>query len=290
MKPIFMLLGGMLFTLATHLHAAPEEPWKVPTSRALITIKAMIFPLSAPAGANDWSCRSDSQPYPVVLIPGTFNNMQVAWSSLAPRLANSGYCVYSLNYGGHQQNNYFQSLGPLEESNQVIRDFVAEVLQKSGARKVHLVGHSQGGLHALLVARHPLFQGRIETVVGLAPASHGTQLVQRFASADEPSLSGVILDKFCPACIEMGSESDWMQNLEQTPLTTQGVKYHILASRNDKVVVPPSSAFIDEPHVSNQYVQDVCDDDRVSHRGLLYDEETQLWVLNALNDQPQRCL
>ncbi|MCW3019114.1 MAG: lipase [Solirubrobacterales bacterium] len=53
-----------------------------------------------PPGANDWSCRPTAQhPYPVVLVPGTLENMAGNWYTLSSLLSNEGYCVFALNYG-----------------------------------------------------------------------------------------------------------------------------------------------------------------------------------------------
>ena len=53
-----------------------------------------------PPGANNWSCRPTAQhPYPVVLVPGTLENMAGNWYTLSSLLGNEGYCVFALNYG-----------------------------------------------------------------------------------------------------------------------------------------------------------------------------------------------
>ena len=55
---------------------------------------------ASPPGANDFSCRpTKARPFPVVLVPGTFESRLKNWSTLSPVLADAGYCVFALNYG-----------------------------------------------------------------------------------------------------------------------------------------------------------------------------------------------
>ncbi|MFD1045711.1 esterase/lipase family protein [Kibdelosporangium lantanae] len=42
---------------------------------------------------------SATHPDPVVLVHGASANMTENWQTLAPLLANNGYCVYALTYG-----------------------------------------------------------------------------------------------------------------------------------------------------------------------------------------------
>ena len=103
--------------------AAPSLTWGVP-----------------PLGANDWSCKpTAARPFPAVIVHGTFGDQKSLLDNLSLALKRDGYCVYSLDYGN-------RGTGPIEESAQVLKDFVGRVLTSTGAAKVQLVGHSQGGM------------------------------------------------------------------------------------------------------------------------------------------------
>ena len=98
----------------------------------------------APPGANDWSCKPSAEhPYPVVLVPGTFESMEKNWSTLSPYLKSQGYCVFALNYG---QTNGVYATAPVKDSAQQLAPFVDAVRSATGTRQVDLVGHSQGGM------------------------------------------------------------------------------------------------------------------------------------------------
>lgn len=101
------------------------------------------------AGANDFGCKpSAAHPNPVVLVGSTFLSDAVNWTAVAPYLHNAGYCVFTINYG---RDMYYVppgivGLDPLPRSAQQVADLVAKVRQATGAAKVDMVGHSQGGL------------------------------------------------------------------------------------------------------------------------------------------------
>lgn len=103
---------------------------------------------ASPPGANDWSCRpSAGHPRPVVLVHGAFADMSDSWQALSPLLRNHGYCVFALNYGALAGSDAFgvYAVGDIAQSAAQLSDFVERVLVATDARRVDLVGHSQGG-------------------------------------------------------------------------------------------------------------------------------------------------
>ena len=108
---------------------------------------ALANPSASPPGANNWSCHpSAAHPYPVVLVNGTGEDMADGFSALSPLLADNGYCVFAANFGG-TPGNLLQGTGDIPQSAGAA-GFVRRPRYSAatGAAKVDLVGHSQGGM------------------------------------------------------------------------------------------------------------------------------------------------
>ena len=57
-------------------------------------------PHRSPPGANDWHCKPTGQnPYPVVLIHGTWGSAYSTFAGLSAELKADGHCVYATNFG-----------------------------------------------------------------------------------------------------------------------------------------------------------------------------------------------
>src|SRR5687768_3000886 len=127
------------------------------------------LPTTIPAaGANDWSCRpTATRPAPVVLVHGTFGDSKALLDRLSWRLKGAGYCVFALDYGR-------RATGPIEHSADQLRTFVERVRTATGAAKVSLVGHSQGGMMPRYYIKYLGGASKVDDLVGLAPSNHGT--------------------------------------------------------------------------------------------------------------------
>jgi hypothetical protein len=91
-------------------------------------------------GVNDWTCApSKAHPRPVVLVHGTFGDRRHLLENLSNTLLGQGYCVFSLDYGNRGTQD-------IATSAQTLKEFTDKVLTATGARKVSMVGHSQGGM------------------------------------------------------------------------------------------------------------------------------------------------
>jgi pimeloyl-ACP methyl ester carboxylesterase len=236
---------------------------------ALLLLAATPAPAAAqaPPGANDPDCTpAAAHPFPVILVHGTFGDMSGSWSSLAPALRSRGFCVWALNYGR-------RGTGPIDESASELSDFILAVLATTGAAKVSLVGHSQGGMLARYTA---VRRGRlrvVDDIVGLAPASHGT-------TSPLARLAGVF---GCRACAELKAGSAFMRTVNQPPPEAPDPAwYTVVSTRRDKVVTPYRSQALAGPRATNVILQDRCPAVRTGHVGIISDPVAIQWTVNAL--------
>lgn len=283
-------------------------PWKRalrPLSALLLATVVALTPTAtataaptaaAPAsGWNDYRCKpSAAHPRPVVLVHGTFGNSVDNWLVLAPYLVKRGYCVFSLDYGQLPGVPFFHGLGPIEASAAQLDAFVDRVRAATGAPKVDIVGHSQGGM----MPRHYLkFLGgaaEVNALVGIAPSNHGTtlggftKLLPYF-----PGIAG-LLNEHTPALAAQVAGSEFMTRLNAGGDTVPGVKYTVIATRYDQVVTPYRSQFLNGPGVRNVLLQDLCPIDFSEHVAIgTLDLIAFHEVANALdpaNARPTTCL
>lgn len=262
--------------------AAPLRYAVAPDARTAQSLSQQD-PTQSPPGTNIWTCRpTPAHPHPLILVPGTFFTMESDFGALGPMLANTGYCVFTLNYG-YQRDTGNYATGPMADSGLQLATLVAQVLAASGAQQVDLIGHSQGGTLAEYYAKSLGGAGNVAAIVGLAPTTHGTTLQGMATLAQAVPGLNLVVGGYCPACVDQEPGSRFIQQLDAGAIAQPGVRYTVIETRNEKAVTPVGSAFIDEPGVSNFYVQDRCAGDRVDHGDLGYDAVVFREILNALD-------
>lgn len=261
--------------------------------------ESVIDPNKMPQGVNDWNCQPEDDRDPVVLIHGTWENAYDNWAALAPALADDGHCVYAANVGKADLVNKGGVLtalpntfavGDVAASAGEVAGFVDKVLAATGAEKVDLVGHSQGGL---LARQYMKFNGgaeKVDHVVTLGATNHGT------------TLSGIgTLDRFIgqlglnldPALDYVVGEGG-MQQVYDSPLITKlnadgdtmpGVDYTVVGTQYDEVTTPYTSTFLDAGEgstVDNITLQDGCAADHSDHISMSYSPRVIDIVRDAL--------
>ncbi|NNH73086.1 alpha/beta fold hydrolase [Nocardia uniformis] len=252
----------------------------------------------APQGANDWACRpTAARPEPVLLIHGTWGN-QNSWDTLAPQLKAHGLCVFSLNYGravfsvrGSDPGVY--GTADIRSSAREIAGFIDRVRTATGAAKVDIVAHSQGGPLARQYLRfeggaHRNDPGRntVRRLVTIAATNHGTNaegldslLPSGSAAATVDDMIGRALGT---AAAQQLPDSEFLRTLNAAGDTEPGIDYTAIASRVDRVVTPPEATFLRAGRgatVDNVWVQDLCPTDTF-HHGTLPDSPAVAYLVH----------
>jgi triacylglycerol esterase/lipase EstA (alpha/beta hydrolase family) len=241
---------------------------------------------AGPPGANNWSCRpTAAHPRPVVLVHGTFADMADSWQALSPLLVDNGYCVFALNYGAADGSGALgvYGVGDITQSAQQLATFVDQVLAATGARKVDMVGHSQGGMMPRYFLKFLGGAAKVHTLIGLAPSNHGTTLEGLTTLAGYLPDAGAFDVPVCTACTQQEAGSSFLTTLNAGGDTVAGVDYTVIESEYDEVVTPYTSAFLSGPHVTNITLQTQCPLDLGEHLSMPYDHIADIDVLNALD-------
>ena len=223
--------------------------------------------IGEPTGANDWSCRpTAARPTPVVIVHGTFGDRCSLLDPLSAAMVGEGFCVYSLDYGNRGLNDIPTSAGELKA-------FTERVLRSTGASKVSMVGHSQGGMMPRYYIRFLGGADVVDDLVGLSPSNHGTTV-----AGDGGSTSSG-----CPACSQQAAGSPFLTELNAGDETPGRLSYTQITTRYDEVVTPYLSAYLAPGRrTTNITLQDLCPADLSEHVVIPTDPVAIQLVLNAL--------
>jgi triacylglycerol lipase len=221
---------------------------------------------AAPVGAHAVrGCKPSARhPSPVVLVPGTL--IVTTWNVVAPALTKQGYCVYRFRYGN-------DGTAEIAKSARSLASFVDAVRAGTHAKKVSIVGHSQGGMMPRYYIKFLGGAGKVDDLIGLSPSNHGTYNPMVLAS-------GVP----CTACSEQLAGSAFLTKLNRGSETPGPVDYTAVQTLDDLTLVPYTSAFLSGPRsrVTNVTIQSACPSDYVGHLGMPSDPVALQWIENAL--------
>ena len=177
-----------------------------------------------------------------MIVHGTFGDSQNLLQRLTWSIHSAGYCVFALDYGN-------RATGPIEKSAAELKAFIDKVLTATGAAKVSMVGHSQGGMMPRYYIKFLGGAGKVDDLVGLAPSNHGTS---------NPLLLTPGLNYLCPSCLQQKTGSAFLTHLNAGDETPGPVSYTNIATSHDEVVLPYTSGFLAGPNTTNIRLQDKC--------------------------------
>jgi pimeloyl-ACP methyl ester carboxylesterase len=249
---------------------------------------------TALTGGNNGCKPSAAHPYPVVLVHATFADEGSNWVTLAPLLANAGYCVYGFNYGETILSGLLGSIDGLNhitQSAEELKTFVNKVLSQTKASQVDLVGHSQGGMMPNYYLKYLGGASKVNTFVGLAPSNHGTTLDGITELIDNFPFASLAVNVFlevigAPALPEQEIGSAFEKKTFEAGDTVSGPRYVVIETTHDEVVTPYTNAFLSGSNVTNITIQSQCPKDAVGHIGMFEDSPAMQNVLNQLSASP----
>ncbi len=267
--------------------AQPGSPPPPPPPIQTNWIQALGYSLSnpdvEPAGMNVPGCvPSPSHPRPLILVNGTFENSYTNWSYIAPQLAADGYCVFGLNYGG-AHGSPIQQTGNMRASGLQLAAFVDKVRAETGSAKVDLVGHSQGGLLPLYYINVLDGADKVDTFVGVEPATNGVAL---YGIAPVIAANPVLRSAFgllLAASTDFSVGSDFIRETAANGLTRPQVRYTTIISRNSLLITVAEAQLPPAPNVKNIVLQDICAQDYADHVTIVYDDITLDVIRQALD-------
>jgi triacylglycerol lipase len=292
----FATIAAIGALLALPAGAVAQDKLPVPWTFDSALSAQGAAPDAPPPGANDFSCQpSKRHPRPVVLVHGLFANQTANWQTISPYLANRGFCVFSLTYGTIKGETlgFYQpgGLQKMEASAADLKRFVNRVLTATGARKVDIVGHSEGSLMPNYYVKYLNGARRVAHYVGMTTLWQGTNLLgagvleaigRMFSGGATVPVAGI--DQFCPSCREFIQGSEFIKKMNAGGVAAPGVKYTSIVTRNDELVSPYTSGLMpDGPNVTNVVLQNLCPLDQAEHVAVAADPVTAGVIYRALD-------
>lgn len=173
-----------------------------------------------------------------------FQSRTSAFRRPARYLAAHGYWVWGFDYGIMRFPGLYGT-GDLDELVDDVAENVEKVLQATGASKLDIVAHSQGGtVTKLFIAAGGHEQ--VRRVVTMGSPFHGTDLGGRLERLS-PMLEkrqALVTRMFGEGATQHLVGSEWSL-AHQVPDTHPDVVYTSLYSRRDRVVTPMSTSFLE---------------------------------------------
>ncbi|MGY1584067.1 esterase/lipase family protein [Streptomyces sp. MN13] len=250
----------------------------------------IIAAVDVQAGLDDWDLPLlPEHPRPVVLVHGTFGNRGYTWTQAAPLLRQHGYRIFRPDYGQHLNPVLF-GLGDIRQSAQQLSEFVDEVLRRTGAAQVDMVGFSQGGMMPRYYIQALGGAPKVHHLVGIAPGTRGVtaqglmRLARQIPGAIELVEQGPV-HLTVPAWPQLQSDSEFIRELGDLGETSESVRYTVIATRYDDVVTPYESCALKETpghYVRNLVLQDFDPEDRTPHVSMPYNPTVLNLMLTAL--------
>jgi triacylglycerol esterase/lipase EstA (alpha/beta hydrolase family) len=214
-----------------------------------------------------------ASPDPVIIVAGTFADQPAAnlyYAPLAARLQADGYHAYVFGLPG-------SGLGDIAATAQALNGFADQVRAETGAGRVDLIGHSQGGLVGRYYIKNLGGAAEVDSMISLAAPHYGTTLANLATLLGLGSCLGVI------ACQQMAIGSSFLAALNGGDDTIGSVSYTNFATVFDAIVTPYRNAFLaNDGNNRNVTIQSPCFLRVVGHLTIATDGTVYSGIQDAL--------
>jgi len=204
---------------------------------------------------------------PVIIVAGTFSPA-FANEPLATRLRADGYKVWIF---------VLPNLGTtdINAASRALNTFADNVRANTGAAKVDLIGHSQGGLVARGYVKYYGGANEVDSLISLGAPHYGTYVANLVNFLGFGSCIGIV------ACEQMTIGSSYLNNLNAGSDVIGNVKYTNFYTIYDELVRPVTNATLADG-ATNVKIQSKCWGRVVGHVGLITDGTVYSGVRQAL--------
>ncbi|HYF44703.1 MAG TPA: alpha/beta fold hydrolase [Acidimicrobiales bacterium] len=216
---------------------------------------------------------------PVIIVAGTFADQPAAdlfYAPLAARLRADGYSphIFGLPTSGTQD---------IGRTAQALNAFADQVRARTGAARVDLIGHSQGGLVARHYVKNLGGSSEVDAVISLGAPHYGTSIANLARLFGFGNCIGIV------SCQQMARGSTYLANLNAGDDTIGDVRYTNIISNNDGIVLPVTTGWLaNDGNNVNVRVQSPCFLRFVGHVGFALDGTVYSGIQDALANRAIR--
>ncbi|MFG1796535.1 esterase/lipase family protein [Nocardia sp. NPDC049149] len=287
-RSLFAVVAALAVATTPLAQAQPDQ-LPVPYGNGAMLRIAQTDWNGAVSGANDYSCKpTAAHPKPVVLVGSTFLSEAVNWTALAPYLHNRGYCVFTLNFGRtmYQVGPGLNGMDPIPMSAPEVAALVDRVRATTGAAKVDIVGHSQGGAVARYYVNELGGADKADQVVLLSSpytltgAPFDLTAIGR-STIPKPLYDAVLYNGVVPP-VPFVLMDPWA--IGKTQLLQPHIRYSQITSSTDELgllggMYPPAGA----TNATTQLINEVCPTDLSQHFAQPYSPTAVAMIGNVLD-------
>ncbi|MGK5518034.1 lipase family alpha/beta hydrolase [Micromonospora sp. URMC 107] len=242
-----------LLVPATAATAAPDRPAAATSAAATTTTTAAGNP---------------------VIVVGGLIGVSIAYEPIAARLRADGHRVYVYQLPG-------LGFGDIRDSARAFSGFVDQVRSATGAARVDVVAHSEGGLVSRWYVKFLGGADAVARYVSLGSPQQGTYVANILRVVGLGSCAGVV------ACQQMSIGSGFLADLNAGDDTPGAVRWTTVRSWQDELVRPVDNATLADG-ATNVLIQAACPLRAVGHLGLVLDGTAYSIVRQALRGEAVR--